>query len=122
MKKESTASKKTSKKTTKSYKVIVDLTKAETPADVYDAFIDAKVAAGIPISRVEMIIAKAHLIDIMFDVIDDIATDIDKKTTCINDDKLAKDMLKMIKKHMTKKDPWYKRAWKWVKKPFTRKK
>ena len=110
------------KKTTKKYKYIVDLTKAESAGDVYDAFIEAKVAAGEPIKEVELVRAKAHIIDIMFDTIDGITFEIDRKTQFIKDDKLAQDLVKIIKKHVAKKDPWYKRFWKWVKKPFTRKK
>ena len=121
MKKETVASKKASKKTTKKYTYVVDLTKAETAADVYDAFIDAKIKAGMPITEVEMIRAKAHIVDLVFDTIDDITIGFDKNVTTINDDKFVKDFIKFIDTHVNKKDPWYKRAWKWVKKPFCKK-
>lgn len=122
MKKESTASKKTSKKTTKSYKVVVDLTKAETPADVYDAFIEAKIKAGMPITEVEMTRAKAHIVEMMLDAIDSVILEYDENVRMINDDELAKDLIKLINKHVGKKEPWYKKVWNWIKKPFTKKK
>ena len=110
------------KKNTKKYTFVVDLTEAETAADMYDAFIEAKIQAGLPITEVEMIRAKAHIASLMIDAIDDVVTSVDANVQKIEDDKLVKDLVKLIDKHLNKKDPWYKRFWNWLKKPFTKKK
>lgn len=100
---------------TSKYSFIVDLTKAETPGEICDAFIEAKIKAGIPISETELIMTKSHLVDTLLDVLQEMIDDADKHTTYIEDDKLAQKLLKEIEKATTpKKKPWYKRFWRWI--------
>lgn len=115
---------KETKKTKKAIKpeFIVDITTAETPADVADAFILGKVRANIPISETELVCTKFNTIDRVFEEIKAITQEIDKNIKVINDDALVNELSDIINKHMNKKQPWYKRFWNWLKKPFTKKK
>lgn len=102
--------------------MIVDLTNVKSPADISDAFILAKIHAGMPISDVDFLTAKLNTIDRMVEAVNTLANDLDVKTTYINDDKLAKKLMKEIDKALNKKQPWYKRFWNWLKNPFVKKK
>lgn len=115
---------KETKKTKKtiSPKYIVDMTTAETAADVADAFILGKVRAGIPISETELVCVKFNTVERVFEEIRNIANELDKNVKIIEDDKLASELSSIVEKYMNKKQPWYKRFWNWVKKPFTKKK
>lgn len=103
-------------KSIKKYNRIVDLTNAETYGDVYDAFVDAKVAAGEPITEQELIRVKGNVIDLMFNEVAGLLDDFDKNTKYIEiqDDKLAKKFIKIIENYENKKLPWYKRFWRWI--------
>ncbi len=101
--------KKNTKKTKPAF--VVDLTNAETAEDVKIAFIEAKVKAGVPINMQELLSYAIMGIEI--------AAEMEReKVHVINDDKLAQKMVKLIKKSLKKKTPWYKRIFKW---PFGKK-
>lgn len=82
--------------------IVVDLTKVETTNDIADAFITAKVNAGVALTKADLATAKAIIADRIFSELNEI--------------------IKLVEKRVAKKQPWYKRAWNWVKKPFTKKK
>ena len=107
---------KTTKKTKKVTKpeFIVDMTTAETPLDVAYEFAEAKVRAGKPITQDEADIIEKTGFATAANVVDACIADAEKHTTFIEDDKLAEDMIKMIKKYQNKKLPWYKRFWRWI--------
>lgn len=106
------AIKKTKKVTKPAF--IVDMTKAETPLDVAYEFAEAKVRAGKPITQTEADTIEKIGFMTAADVVESCIAEAEKRTTYIEDDKLADDMLKLIKKHQTKKLPWYKRFWRWI--------
>lgn len=114
---------KNTKKTKKEPKFIVNYTNIERPEDVYIEYILAKVRAGMVIDSEE---AKAlvHFGAVLtMEIIDDYIEIFEKTcVTTINDDKIAEDVLKILTKAAQKKQPWYKRLWNWVKKPFCKKK
>jgi hypothetical protein len=106
-------------KTNKNKKVtkpefIVDMTTAETPLDVAYEFAEAKVRAGKPITQNEADTIEKTGFMTAANVVDACIADAEKHTTFIEDDKLAEDMIKLIKKHQNKKLPWYKRFWRWI--------
>lgn len=98
--------------TKKSPKVIVNLIDAVTPEEIYDAYIKAKVEAGVPITKTEFECEKRIVVDTVINAIDEYADSIN--VHYINDDKLAQKLLKDIKKYTQKKQPWYKRFWRWI--------
>ena len=115
---------KETKKTKKAIKpkFIVDMTTAETPGDVADAFILAKVNAGMPISTAELICAKYNAIDRVMEELKELTSEFAERVNVVEDDDLVKDIINLVNAKLNKKTPWYKRFWKWLKKPFTKKK
>ena len=105
--------KKTTKKVTKP-EFIVDMTTAETPVDVAYEFAEAKVRAGKPITQNEADTIEKNGFLTAASLVEECIEDIEKRTTYIEDDELAEDMIKLIKKHQNKKLPWYKRFWRWI--------
>lgn len=112
---------KSTKKVTKPM-MIVDLTTVKSTEDISDAFILAKVNAGIPIDETDLVAAKFNTINRVYDELNEIMDELDKHTISIQNDNLVKTLIKEIEKATKPKKPWYKRAWSWVKKPFTKKK
>lgn len=115
---------KETKKTKKAIKpkFIVDMTATETPADVADAFILAKINAGIPISTTELICTKFNTIDRIMEELRELTSEFAEHVNVVEDDKLVKDIINLVNAKLNKKQPWYKRFWNWLKKPFTKKK
>ena len=105
--------KKSTKKVTKP-EFIVDMTTAETPLDVAYEFAEAKVRAGKPITQNEADTIEKTGFMTAANVVDACIADAEKHTTYIEDDELADKLLKEIKKHQNKKQPWYKRFWRWI--------
>lgn len=97
---------------------IVNLTDIECPEDVVDAFVRAKINAGVPITMNEYESTISSVIKLTIEAIEECQP----TPTVINDDKLFKKLTKILINATKKKDPWYKRAWNWVKKPFCKKK
>ena len=122
---------KTTKKTVKNVKkatkpsFVVDLTDAVTYSDVKLSFIEAKALNGVKLTQDEfnfvMLISAGSMLNVIDTFIDECLTCIPKENV-IHDDKLAKDIVKMIEKKVNKKQPWYKRAWNWITKPFRKNK
>lgn len=114
---------KNTKKTKKEPKFIVNYTNIERPEDVYIEYILAKVRAGMVIDSEE---AKAlvHFGAVLtMEIIDDYIELFEKTcVTTIEDEKVAEDLLNILVKATQKKQPWYKRLWNWIKKPFCKKK
>jgi len=114
MKKETKTTKKVTKKTSKKPAFVVDLTTAETPLDIAYEHAQAKVRAGLPITQDEAdVIERAGFVTAV-DFVDQCVAECDAHTTYIEDDKLAKKLLKTIQKATEPKRPWYKRFWRWV--------
>ena len=105
------------KKPVKKAKFIVDYTNIEYPEDLQYEIIAAKSRAGIAIDEQEVKTLVMYGAKLSIDYINDIIADYNASTTFINDDKLAKKMLKLLKKSTEKKTPWYKKIW-----PFRKKK
>ena len=102
-------------------KYIVDCTNIESPEDVIYEFIAAKVRANIAITEDDLeslVMYGAHL---TVDYINQIQAWVDANTTYVQDDELVQDIVKLVKKSVTRKTSWYKRFWNWVKKPFAKK-
>lgn len=110
---------KKTKKIAKNPEFIVDLTNAETANDIVMEFVAGKVRAGLPISEKELSFAVSHGAQIAIEAFEDFYT---AHSTVIENDKLAKDLLKMITKAIEPKKPWYKRFWSWLTKPFKKNK
>lgn len=115
---------KATKKTKKDTKpmMIVNLTNIEQIEDISDAFIVAKINAGIPITKIDLYTIRYNIASRIFDLLGDMIKDFDENIPVIEDDKLVQDIIKLVADRTTKKQPWYKRFWNWVKKPFTKKK
>lgn len=115
---------KTMKKTNNKYTFVVDLTSAETCEDVKLEFIKAKALQGKKIDMDEFKFIIQYGAQLAFDTID-ICIDAflkSDKYTKIEDDDLAKDILKLVEKKIKPKKPWYKRFWSWLTKPFKKNK
>ena len=86
---------------------IADLTEAETPEDVKFEFIRAKAKAGVKLTDNEIMWLVKLGSNITIEVIDEHIT----KLKPIN---VSKEKVDKIINILTKKDPWYKRFWKWI--------
>lgn len=104
---------KKTKKTAKKFNpaFVVDLTDIEGPEDVTIEFIAAKVRAGISITNKEFMYTLGYGAATALEAVENFYFD---HTTCIEDDKLAKKLLKEIKKAIKRRTPWYKRFWNWI--------
>lgn len=86
---------------------IADLTEAETPEDVKFEFIRAKAKAGVKLTDNEIMWLVKLGSNITIEVIDENIT----KLKPIN---VSKEKVDKIINILTKKEPWYKRFWKWI--------
>lgn len=93
---------------------VVDWTNIEMYLDVPYETAQGKIRAGLPISQDEADVIEKMGFMTAADIVDTMLNEAEKHTTYIEDDKLADDMLKLIKKYQTKKQPWYKRFWRWI--------
>ena len=100
-------------KTTKTNKplFIADLTEAETPEDVKFEFIRAKAKAGVKLTDDEIMWLVKLGSNITIEVIDEHVT---KMKPIAQFDNVSKEKVDEIFKILTKKEPWYKRFWKWI--------
>lgn len=100
-------------KTTKTNKplFIADLTEAETPEDVKFEFIRAKAKAGVKLTDDEIMWLVKLGSNITIEVIDEHVT---KMKPIAQFDNVSKEKVDKIFKILTKKEPWYKRFWKWI--------
>lgn len=102
---------KTTKKTTKSKKVVVDLTKAETPGDVKAAHISAKVANGVAISYADLQFIIRESVKAGIEVA---FAEIAASAKIVKDTEAANELINIIKDTFKPKKPWYKRLWNWI--------
>lgn len=86
---------------------IADLTEAETPEDVKFEFIRAKAKAGVKLTDNEIMWLVKLGSNITIEVIDEHITKL--KPIDVSKEKVDK-----IINILTKKEPWYKRFWKWI--------
>ena len=103
---------KSTKKTKKEPKFIVDYTDIQLPQQVYAEYILAKTRAGMTITDSE---ADA-LINYGVAIVLDYLAQYNTKCTVIQDDKLADKLLDVTLDYIKKKNkkPWYKRFWHWI--------
>jgi hypothetical protein len=104
--------------------IIVDLTQAETCEDVRFEFTRAKAKAGVPLTEGEINQVVAYGAHLALNTIDSFCEQFasEYQTVQITDKKKVKKAIKAIESILKPKTPWYKKLWKWVKKPFTKKK
>lgn len=100
--------------TKKNPKFIVNLIDVETPEEIYDAFFTAKVKAGEPLTLAEYNCEKNIVLTTVLNAIDNAVAEYNTHVHYIQDDKLAQKLMKEVKKYMNKKQPWYKRFWRWI--------
>ena len=110
---------KKSKKITKTPNIVVNYTNVDSVEDVMMESIIAKVRAGIAITEEEFMYVFHRGADIAIEAFEDFYM---THTTVIENDRLAKNLLKMLDKAIANKKPWYKRFWAWLTKPFKKNK
>jgi len=90
---------------------IVDLTEAETPEDIKFEFIRAKAKAGVKLTDNEIMWLVKLGSKITLEAIDESMA---KMKPIAQFDNVSKEKVDKIFKILTKKEPWYKRFWKWI--------
>ena len=115
---------KNTKKTTNKPCFIVDLTGAVDSDDIRFEFIKAKALQGVKITKDDLAFIAFIGAKVAFETIDEKLNELYKSCsyTAIEDDKLVQDVLKLIDKATKPKNPWYKRFWGWITKPFKKNK
>ena len=113
------------KKNTKKADFIVDLTDIEDINDIKFEVIRGKAIAGVKITDddIYFLVKMGSMMtcDLINDAIDNLIEN--QVVTTINDPELINDVKNLIENRIApKKEPWYKRFWKWLKKPFTKSK
>ena len=104
--------------------IIVDLTKVETCDDIRFEFTRAKAKAGQPLTDSEIDQVVCYGARLALDTLDQFCAQYASliNTVKLEDKKQIKKAIKAIKKLIEpKKQPWYKRFWGWIKKPFVKK-
>ena len=104
-------------KNTKKPLFVVDLTKAETPEDVRFEFIRGKALAGQKLTDEDLKFLVRMGANAMLEVIDEHMAELKPVSFQTTDKKKIEKVIKIL----MPKEPWYKRFWKWLKKPFTKK-
>ena len=90
---------------------IADLTEAETPEDVKFEFIRAKAKSGVKLTDNEIMWLVKLGSNLTIEVIDE---HLIKMKPIAQFDNVSKEKVNKIFKLLTKKEPWYKRFWKWI--------
>ena len=109
---------------TKKAKYVVNLTNIDAPEDIQLEFIKAKVLAGVKITEDEFKFIVRYGADLAFNTIDNYLDIFVKSTNSITieNNKLVKDIIKLINDSTKPKKPWYKRFFGWIAKPFKKNK
>lgn len=97
-------------KKTPKYTFIVDLTDCVSPEDVKFEFIKAKATSGVAITEDDINFILTIGMTIALDTIDSAIAGIKYASYETNDVNKIKKIVKILKK----KDPWYKRFWRWI--------
>lgn len=104
---------------------IVDLTNVTCPEDIQFEVIKAKAMQGVKITKDEVEALVRYGVNMTLELIDECMEEKRKQWQMVeicNDPKKIGKIVDYIEKTVTPKDPWYKRAWNWLKKPFSKKK
>ena len=110
---------KTNTKTNKKPLFVADLTKAHTAEDVKFEFIRGKAKAGVKLTDEEIMWLVKLGSDITLEAIDESLV---KLKPIAQFDDVDRKTVDKIFKILTKKEPWYKKFWKWATKPFRKNK
>ena len=104
------------KKNTKKPTFIVDLTNIECCEDIRFEFVKAKATQGVAVSKEDIEFIVNYGANLAINLIDSyIAKFCDANSVVqITDKNVVKDIVKYVEKKIVKKEPWYKRFWKWV--------
>ena len=104
------------KKNTKKPTFIVDLTNIECCEDIRFEFVKAKATQGVAVSKEDIEFIVNYGANLAINLIDSyIAKFCDANSVVqITDKNVVKDIVKYVEKKIVKKEPWYKRLWKWV--------
>lgn len=97
-------------KATKKYTFIADLTNCETAEEIKFEFIRAKATSGIAITDADITFILNLGAKTALEVIDDTIASLNYTQYEITDSNKIKKIVKILKK----KDPWYKRFWRWI--------
>lgn len=97
---------------------VVNLTDIETADDVKLSYIHAKTESGVAIDKDDVAWLVALGAKITCDVIDESIANRNKNVIKIEDDSLYNKLEDILVKAIAPKQPWYKRAWRWITKPF----
>lgn len=89
---------------------VVDLTEAETSADVMMAFAIARFEAGVPLTKEDMMIISKSMFNM--------GANITSYVVCSGMYELCNQIEKKIAEKKAKKLPWYKRLWNRIKYAF----
>ena len=114
-------------KATKKYTFIADLTNCETAEDVKFEFIRAKATSGVAVTDADITFILNPGAKTALEVIDDTIASAKVSVYKLTDSELAEEIgnlwIKCLEDFKTpvKKDPWYKRFWRWITKPFRKK-
>ena len=110
------------KSTKKAPAFIVNYTDIQWPQDVIFEIIISKVRSGIAITKEEAAALVEFGADCALEAMEEYVANMNTKSFVIDDDEFARKLLKMCMDKATKKQPWYKRFWKWLTKPFRKNK
>lgn len=103
--------------------IIVDLTNIETCDDICFEFTRAKAKAGVPLTDQEINQVVGYGARFALGVIDQFCEQYasEFQSISITDKKQIKKAIKTIESIVYPKNPWYKKIWNWMKKPFVKK-
>lgn len=95
---------------------IVDLTNIESCEDIRFEFVKAKATQGVAVSKEDIEFIVNYGANLAINLIDSYITQFCDANTVvqITDKNVVKDIVKYVEKKIVKKEPWYKRLWKWV--------
>lgn len=112
--------KKNNKKATKPV-YAVNLTNVTSPTDVKVAYIRAKATNGVKLDDEEVDYLIIAGVKVAMDTVDEYLDETESKVIRVKDDKIYKQLEKIMKGIIEPKKPWYKRFWAWMTKPFKKK-
>ena len=97
---------------------VVNLTDVETPEDIRLSFIMAKAKSGVAIDEADVKWLVNLGVKVTCNIIDEAVEERQKDVIKIEDDDLYNKLESILAEAIAPKQPWYKRAWRWITKPF----
>ena len=97
---------------------VVNLTDIETADDVKLEFVHAKARSGVAIDNDDVVWLIALGAKLTCEAIDKSIEDRNKNVIKIEDDSLYNKLEDILVRAIAPKQPWYKRTWRWITKPF----